>query len=245
MGTEQDTATQSCCPPPLCDSIVEAVLDSHNKWDAAAESRATGLIQAVQQFLPPGQDLLPAFSVEELQRNQELDPGISTVMPFLNRRRRPSRRERDGLDSSALVLIRQWERLKVVDGVLYRVAKDSMSKQKRHQFVLPRSLVEKALRGVHDLAGHQGQARTIHLARQRFFWPGMERQIKGYVKCCQRCILAKTPDPSARAPLESIRTSNPMELVCLDFWSAEDSKQRSVDVLVLTDHFTKLAHAFP
>lgn len=36
-----------------------------------------------------------------------------------------------------------------------------------------------------------------------------------------------------------------MELVCLDFWSAEDSKQRSVDVLVVTDHFTKLAHAFP
>ncbi len=31
----------------------------------------------------------------------------------------------------------------------------------------------------------------------------------------------------------------------LDFWSAEDSKQRSVDVLVVTDHFTKLAHAFP
>lgn len=36
-----------------------------------------------------------------------------------------------------------------------------------------------------------------------------------------------------------------MELVCLDIWSAEDNKQRSVDVLVLTDHFTKLAHAFP
>ena len=31
----------------------------------------------------------------------------------------------------------------------------------------------------------------------------------------------------------------------MDFWSAEDSKQRSVDVLVITDHFTKLAHAFP
>lgn len=57
--------------------------------------------------------------------------------------------------------------------------------------------------------------------------------------------MAKTPDPSASAPLESIRTSAPMELVCLDFWSAEDNKQHSVDVLVLTDHFTKLAHAFP
>ena len=45
--------------------------------------------------------------------------------------------------------------------------------------------------------------------------------------------------------MESIRTSAPMELVCIDFWSAEDSQQRSVDVLVITDHFTKLAHAFP
>uniref|UniRef100_A0A3B3TBN9 Integrase catalytic domain-containing protein n=1 Tax=Paramormyrops kingsleyae TaxID=1676925 RepID=A0A3B3TBN9_9TELE len=36
-----------------------------------------------------------------------------------------------------------------------------------------------------------------------------------------------------------------MELVCIDFWSAEDSRNRSVDVLVITDHFTRLAQAFP
>lgn len=95
------------------------------------------------------------------------------------------------------------------------------------------------------MAGHQGQARTVNLARQRFYWPKMEQDVREYVKCCQRCILAKTPEPSARAPLESIKTTAPMELVCLHFWSAEDSKQRSVDVLVVTDHFTKLAHAFP
>ncbi|KAL1268820.1 hypothetical protein QQF64_034183 [Cirrhinus molitorella] len=120
-----------------------------------------------------------------------------------------------------------------------------MSKQKRYQYVLPQSLKAEALSGIHNLAGHQGQTRTLHLARQRFYWPKMEQDIKSYVKCCQRCILAKSPEPSARAPLESIRTSAPMELVCLDFWSAEDSKQNSVDVLVVTDHFTKLAHAFP
>lgn len=73
----------------------------------------------------------------------------------------------------------------------------------------------------------------------------MESDIKEYVTCCQKCILAKTLDSSARAPLESIRTSAHMELVCLDFWSAEDSKQRSVDALIVTDHLTKLAHAFP
>lgn len=73
----------------------------------------------------------------------------------------------------------------------------------------------------------------------------MERDVREYVKCCQKCILAKTPEFWPHALLESIRISAPMELVCLNFWSAEDSKQHSVDVLVVTDHFTKLACAFP
>lgn len=70
----------------------------------------------------------------------------------------------------------------------------------------------------------------------------MGKDICKNIKHCQRCILAKSPESSARAPLESIRTSMPMEL---DFWTAEDGKKHSVDVLVVTDHFTKLAHAFP
>ncbi len=56
--------------------------------------------------------------------------------------------------------------------------------------------------------------------------------------------MSKTTDPSGRAPLENISTSRPLELVCIDFWSAEDSRNKSVDVLVVTDHFTRLAQAF-
>ena len=36
-----------------------------------------------------------------------------------------------------------------------------------------------------------------------------------------------------------------MELVCVDFWSAEVNDGKSMDVLVVTDHFSKMAHAFP
>lgn len=99
--------------------------------------------------------------------------------------------------------------------------------------------------GVHDHAGHQGQPRTLSLARQRFFWYDMEKDVRNHVRTCHRCVLSKTPEPAARAPLENIRTSAPLELVCIDFWSAEDRNNKSVDVLVITDHFTKLAHAFP
>ncbi|KAI4899214.1 hypothetical protein NFI96_005203 [Prochilodus magdalenae] len=142
-------------------------------------------------------------------------------------------------------LFKQWNRLEICNGVLYRVRKGPITKQKRFQFVLPQALIDKALSGIHDLAGHQGQDRTLSLARQRFYWPDKERDIREYVRCCQRCVVGKTAEPAAHAPLENIRTSSPMVMVCIDFWSAEDSKQRSVDVLVITDHYTKLAQAFP
>lgn len=50
-------------------------------------------------------------------------------------------------------------------------------------------------------------------------------------------------EPAARAPLENIKTSAPLELVCIDFWSAEDNNDKSMDVLVIIDHFTNLADA--
>lgn len=58
-------------------------------------------------------------------------------------------------------------------------------------------------------------------------------------------MVGKTPEPNDRAPLERIYTSEPMELVCIDFWTAEQSDKKCVDVLVVTDHFSKLSHAFP
>ncbi|KAK9519953.1 hypothetical protein VZT92_022644 [Zoarces viviparus] len=129
-------------------------------------------------------------------------------------------------------------------GVLYRVSKDAVTKRKTYQYVVPSVLKEKVLKGVHDEAGHRGQRRTFYLTRQRFYWQGMEKDVVQYVRCCRRCVFSKSPEPEARAPLESVTTSRPLELVCVDFWSAEDSSNKSLDVLVVTDHFTKLAQAY-
>lgn len=81
-------------------------------------------------------------------------------------------------------------------------------------------------------------------------WPdkgsfGLEQDVSRYVMCSKRCVVSKTAEPEGRAPLESMKTSRPMELVCIDFWTAESSKGRNVDVLVMTDHFSRMAHAFP
>lgn len=132
----------------------------------------------------------------------------------------------------------------MLDSVLYRISRDQKTRTKRFQYVVPDSLKAEVMQGVHDKAGHQAQARTLNLTRQRFFWPNLARDVRDYVRQRQRCIVSKTVEPEGRAPLESITSTRPLELVCVDFWSAEDSRNKSVDVLVIADHFTRMAQAF-
>lgn len=176
---------------------------------------------------------------------QEQDATISRVLFYMQRHKRANRREAASEPACVNKLLRHWKKLRVQSGTLYRVKKDLRLNRKNFQFVVPDHLKHQVLLGVHDNAGHQGHARTLSLAWEWFFWTGMESDIASHVQHCERCVVAKTPEPAARARLESIQTSSPMELVCIDFWSAELSDKKTVDVLVVTDHFSKMAHAFP
>lgn len=83
------------------------------------------------------------------------------------------------MDARLLAILKDWEKLKVQDGLWFRdkrqETRDPVSRIKRLHLVLPRS---KALKGVHDLAGHQSQVRTLHLAKQFFFWLNMQRDVR-------------------------------------------------------------------
>lgn len=57
--------------------------------------------------------------------------------------------------------------------------------------------------------------------------------------------MSKAVEPDGRAPLINIQSSKPLQIVCIDFWSAENLQNKFVDVLDVTDHFTRLAQAFP
>ena len=71
----------------------------------------------------------------------------------------------------------------------------------------------------------------------------MEDDIEDYVKTCPRGLKLKAiPE---RAELNIIDITRPLELVHIDFLTIEaPKKDKDVNILVVTDHFTRYAQAY-
>ena len=79
------------------------------------------------------------------------------------------------------------------------------------------------MKGFHDDVGHMGRDKTLKLVRQRVYWHRMSTDIKLKLKSCERCLKRKAP-VTDRAELVNIKTTQPLELVCVDYMTLEMSK---------------------
>ncbi|XP_070550324.1 uncharacterized protein [Ptychodera flava] len=107
--------------------------------------------------------------------------------------------------------------------------------------VLPHEFRQEAMKGVHDDCGHLGQDRAIDLLRAQFYWPLISADMKKYICTCKRCTQRKDEAGlKTHAPMLSTETSQPLELVCMDFLSLEECKGGIKDLLVITDQFLEV-----
>jgi transposase InsO family protein len=139
------------------------------------------------------------------------------------------------------LLDNQKKQLVLRDRILYR--KRLVNGQTNYQLVLPQHLRLRALQGVHDDNGHMGYDRSLQLLRDRYYWPHVSQDMRNHIKNCHRCLRRKSPPD--KASLVNISTTQPLELLCVDFLGLEPSKGGIENVLVITDHFTKYAQAIP
>ena len=193
--------------------------------------------------LPQGQDSLPSISPEDWKRLQEEDPHLMSVIRYLRLDKRPSHEKVKTLPEEVKLLLRQWSKLKIRSLVLYRKV-IGHDKKEQWQLVLPASHRNTAFQGLHNQVGHPGYERTLDLIRTRFYWPKMSADIQAKCDSCEQCVKRKARQQKA-APLINITTTAPMQLVCMDFLSIEADNRDTRNVLVITDHFTRYAQAFP
>lgn len=112
------------------------------------------------------------------------------------------------------------------------------------QLVLPPDLRPVALQSLHDDTRHMGVAQTLDLVRTRFYWPRMSKTVEDRIRTCDRCVRCKAL-PNKAAQLVNIKSTRPLELVCMDFLSLEPDQSNTKDILVITDHLTKHVVAIP
>ena len=95
--------------------------------------------------------------------------------------------------------------------------------------------------GFHDKMGHMGMDRTLAMLQSRFFWPRMSNDVRIHIRSCDQCMRFK--QLQEREEMSPIETTYPLELVHLDFLTIGQN-DRTMNVLVVTDHFTRYAQAF-
>ena len=112
------------------------------------------------------------------------------------------------------------------------------------QVVLPLKHRQLVYIELHEKLAHLGSDRVLELARQRFFWPKMARDIQNYVANKCKCIADKKPNVPECAKMMSIESSYLFEVVAIDFIHLDRCKSGFEYVLVVTDLFTKLVQIY-
>lgn len=183
---------------------------------------------------------LEQLSIQDLRKAQDEDPAICIVKGAVAKGQLSSLSDATLLEVK--LLQKEGRKLVIQKGLLFREVNNQQDKHL--QLVLPPKYRSVVLQSLHDDIGHLGIEKTSALIKDRFYWPKMSHEIEQYVKNCGKCILRKT-QPQRAAPLSQITSNGPMDLVCIDFLSLEPDSKGVFNILVVTDHYTRYAQAFP
>ena len=111
---------------------------------------------------------------------------IQAVCHFVETGIQLSKKERKSASPDTLLLQKEWQKLSICYGVLYRKCKvDTLD---IYQLVLPSCMKEEVLQRLCDEMGHLGVDGTLDLAKLRFFWPHNARDVKRRITKCRRYI---------------------------------------------------------
>ena len=112
---------------------------------------------------------------EDLLQAQQEDNILKRVVSWLHQNSRPEWSAISHLGKLCKAYWLQWDRLTIVNGILYRKSLDTTTDEITLQYVFPDKYKTSVLQLLHDdnLAGHLGIKLTIARVRHRFYWVGI------------------------------------------------------------------------
>ena len=181
------------------------------------------------------------MSKDDWRTEQENDSIIGPVINVI----KSKKISKDTFSDESKRLLRSQSCLLFRCGLLYRKVFDGQLQENKFQFILLQSYWKQALGACHENMGHLGIERTTALLKDHFYWPSIAEDVEKHIKSCPRCLRFKTQPE--KAELNPVIATRPLELVHIDYLTIEapaNSKSgKDVNVLIITDHFTRYAQA--
>ena len=133
-----------------------------------------------------GNSNLIKIDVNELIEEQKSDETIGPVYNALLSKERFTPKNLKQFNRASQLLLRQNKKIMLEKGVLVR-------KTVCHtQIILPKVYHNLVYEELHGKMGHLGSEKVIELARKRFYWPYMQKEIEFYIKKMQMYSIKKT-----------------------------------------------------
>ena len=130
-------------------------------------------------------------------------------------------------------------------GVVACRRKDEEKILHRHYLIiLPQLYQTELLFRSHDQMGHQGTDNVQQRMPHRFDWPGLRKACGRWVNACLSWLQVEDPR-KMKFPLKSVESSEFNEVVQIDHQKICMTDSGYNQILVIIDHFTKLAEAVP
>ena len=197
---------------------------------------------ATTTLQPPSDD-----EIEGLRDAQLADATLGPLLRGKEDGKKPTADMLGGVSRSSRRLLQLWDQLVVHNGVLRRQFEAPDGSSSRLQTVVPEALREEVLTDLHEgaLGGHLGVEKTLARLKERFYWPGHHNDVSDWCRNCGTCASRKSPAPKAHAPLKSIVTGYPMQLVAMDILGPfPESPTGNTHILVVADYFTRWTEAY-
>lgn len=112
----------------------------------------------------------------------------------------------------------QWDRLRLMNGLLYRQYWCSQTSVMDRQVVVPHSMREMVIRLLHEGVGvsHLKRTRTEGAVVQRAYWVGWTSDVRRVLRKCEACTRYIRGTAVHRTPLKPIVCGEPWEMVSID-----------------------------
>ena len=92
--------------------------------------------------------------------------------------------------------------------------------------------------------GNLGWERKFQIAKMRFYWPHMQRDIQHFIVNECVCLKHRRSKVFPKALFQHLTSTAPFELISIDFVHLEKSTGGCECILVILDHFTRFAQAY-